>query len=261
MRGLSCAVILTLSSAFAPAVQGREAPRDAFVPLGELTEAPRGFSSMCARSMELCQLGAAPAADPQVIQAKSRGCVVGGGPLIFATQSVSLVAQVMCDEISGKSPAQPVATALVDRREAIRLIRRVNSEVNRTTIQVEDIVSLGVEEHWNRLSSVRPVGDCEDMAIEKRVRLTQAGFPPERLFLATAYKKGFGLHTVLIARIDNGDVVLDSLEARVRQWAVVRYSWLRVQSPGDPMAWRRLQSSPAIRTELASAQPSAKDGG
>lgn len=142
-------------------------------------------------------------------------------------------------------PAKP-ADAAFDGKAAFALIGKVNRNVNDAVVQVEDINSTGEEDRWNRLGyGWRPAGDCEDIAIEKRMRLMEMGFPADRLFLAVAYKYRAGLHTVLIARLPDGDYVLDSLVRKVRPWSKVTYQWLRVQTPGDPLVWRGLTPAPA----------------
>jgi predicted transglutaminase-like cysteine proteinase len=133
--------------------------------------------------------------------------------------------------------ASPVSEGSAIPLRALKVLRRVNSDVNRHTVQAGDLETSGVDERWQRPNGV---GDCEDLAIEKRARLIAGGFPPDRLFLAVAFRRGFGLHTLLIARLPDGDRVLDSLSPHVLRWNQVGYRWLRQQSAMDPMVWRRI---------------------
>lgn len=126
------------------------------------------------------------------------------------------------------------------------MIRAINKQVNRQVVRVSDSVSKGMDEEWDRPGTHgRPPGDCEDFAIEKRMRLLDAGFPADRMFFAVVYKARFGLHTVLVARLKDGDYVLDSATPDVVRWSNTPYTWLRAQSPNDPMLWTRISASPS----------------
>jgi len=45
---------------------------------------------------------------------------------------------------------------------------------------------------------------------------------------------------VLVARLDSGDVVLDSRSAFIELWSRTHYSWLSVETPGAPSQWREI---------------------
>lgn len=118
----------------------------------------------------------------------------------------------------------------------VRLVKSINAQVNRTVRQRHD-----VGETWQRTGSGEMAsGDCEDLAIEKRMRLINAGVAAERMFYLIAYKPRLGLHTVLAVRLDDGDYVLDNLSPHVLRWDKLRYVWLRMQNPGSPMQWSRV---------------------
>ncbi|MEJ2036830.1 MAG: transglutaminase-like cysteine peptidase, partial [Maritimibacter sp.] len=89
------------------------------------------------------------------------------------------------------------------------------------------------------------IGDCEDIALQKRLMLINADFPADRLFFAVVFSTRLGLHTVLIARLDRGDYVLDSASGAIREWQDVSYSWLRIQSPSAPRQWYRVAAKAA----------------
>lgn len=134
----------------------------------------------------------------------------------------------------------PVSGALAG--EAWRkLLRRVNGRVNARVHQQSDLATYGVAELW-RPSGDAPgaVGDCEDLALQKRVELIASHFPADRLFLAVVYREGVGLHTVLVARLNEGDVVLDSRVDFIEPWHRAGYSWLSVETPGEPQVWREV---------------------
>ncbi len=147
------------------------------------------------------------------------------------------------------SAAPPLQNAYIPSQQKLpplskaqaALIRKVNQQVNRSIVQMSDRAVMGVDEYWYRPGPQKgTAGDCEDIAIEKRARLMELGFPAERLFYAVSYVSGYGLHTVLIARLDDGDYVLDNMTPRVLRWGDVRQVWLRQQIPGQPLLWARI---------------------
>ena len=156
--------------------------------------------------------------------------------------------------------AAPSAPASVsgDVQADIALLRKVNAAVNTYVRQVADIYTAGVAERWNRPGIGRnAAGDCEDLAIEKRMELVEAGFDPRRMAFAVVYKRNYGMHIVLIARTAKGDMVLDSLSPHVLRWDETKYSWLRIQSMDDPKRWHRIGPAPlpASPTQIVTAEP------
>ena len=133
--------------------------------------------------------------------------------------------------------AAPSPTALPEA-ELKAMLKQVNHHVNGRVRQRTDAEIYGVGELWRRSGDGRnAVGDCEDLAIEKRAELIAAGFPPDRLAFAVVYSRDAGLHTVLVARTEVEDVVLDGRSPYVTNWSKVPYSWISVQSMNDPMLW------------------------
>jgi predicted transglutaminase-like cysteine proteinase len=118
------------------------------------------------------------------------------------------------------------------------LLQRINRLVNGRVRQRTDLEIYGQAEVWRRSGIGKgAAGDCEDLAIEKRFELADAGFPADRLSFAVVYARGIGLHTVLVARLSSGDYVLDSRSPYIQPWADAPYSWIALQSTEDPMAW------------------------
>lgn len=129
------------------------------------------------------------------------------------------------------------ATASPKRWET--LLRRINRRVNRHVRQVSDETRYAQHDLWRASGIGRAAaGDCEDLALEKRKLLVDAGVPADRLFLAVAYGRGgIGLHLVLIARTDRGDVVLDSRFSSITPWSNAPYTWIAMQSAARPDTW------------------------
>lgn len=265
---------------WAPATMAREA--EAFLPLAEEAEAPRGYVELCGARPELCRSFAGPR-EPSREDAPSPGgevalwdarrhlgltCRVDGldqlAPLCRVeavgarreegADGSSLPVHLALDERLWMVPRLPLPLPLPTPVSAPvlaiappqaappdwpRLLRQVNARVNARVHQQSDLATYGVPELW-RPAGDGPgaVGDCEDIALEKRVELIARDFPPDRLFLAVVYRAGVGLHTVLVARLDTGDVVLDSRVDYIEAWHRAGYSWLSVETPGQPQAWR-----------------------
>jgi predicted transglutaminase-like cysteine proteinase len=85
---------------------------------------------------------------------------------------------------------------------------------------------------------IAPVaGDCNDYAVTKRHRLIALGWPPQSLLLAEVVTAWGEHHLVVVASLDAGDFVIDSLNDAVRPWSRTGYKWVRVQTPSDPRLW------------------------
>ena len=89
------------------------------------------------------------------------------------------------DACSDAGVSDAVAAANPKRLET--LLRRVNRRVNRHVRQMSDEARFGRHDLWRASGMGRgAAGDCEDIAIEKRKLLVDAGVPADRLFLAVA---------------------------------------------------------------------------
>ncbi|USI72478.1 transglutaminase-like cysteine peptidase [Sphingomonas morindae] len=206
-----------------------------FMPVGSSNEAPRGFLEMCQRDATFC--AAAPAAP-----ATGSDLVTGGVTSPVRYQAARFLAHAGEEGGAGAD---------------MHLLRQVNRNVNQHVRQRTDDQVYGRGEYWQR-SGVGPQaqGDCEDLAIEKRYELIAAGFDPARLRFAVAYLPSAGLHAVLLARLADGDFVLDSRTPYISRWDKTRYSWVSIQSERDPMHWYRLGSVRSWQPQLA-GQPGA----
>lgn len=261
-RILSAVAMLALPATPALADSRSEAPRH--IALGAETEAPRGYVEMCGYQAAWCKAPeAAPAAPP--VAEKPR--MLGGGsafPVILSFDfgipldllekaGRAATAEAATDRFGWVAPiaaisAAPVALAgdgaTVQATPArgddagLDLLKKVNRRVNGAVVQRRDDQIFGQGELWRR-SGVGPgaTGDCEDIAIEKRLQLVAEGFPADRLAFAVVYSREVGLHTILVARTAQGDKVLDSADPYVSDWAKARYSWISVQSMDDPARW------------------------
>lgn len=266
------------------ALSSPSAARDtqaAFIPAGDVADAPSGFVEMCARNAVLCRAGIEP--EPvrhaigltSLLAFPSRSGRVNCEPAVATTPTMMTVSSFLIQPTGSQGSgvafcaAHPVATGEpiatlsslhMDAVQEMAFVKSINAEVNRAIRPVADHLTTGTDEHWDRPGRGKYlVGDCEDFAIEKRMRLIEAGFSPSRLFYAVAYVKGYGMHIVLVARLASGDVVLDSISPHVLSWEKVKYSWLRVQSTQDPMVWRRI-GAPSTGSQVADSGRVAVSG-
>ncbi|GEM_PF-3461850 len=137
--------------------------------------------------------------------------------------------------IAVTAPARPRASAETEAK----LLQSVNKLVNGRVIQRSDLQVYATDEKWQRSGiGNRAQGDCEDLAIEKRYQLVAQGYDPTLLSFAVVFSPQTGLHTVLVARTDEGDMVLDSATPWIRRVDQTGYSWLSIQSPENGMRWQ-----------------------
>jgi predicted transglutaminase-like cysteine proteinase len=116
-----------------------------------------------------------------------------------------------------------------------RKIVRVNADVNREIVAVTDQEHWGVPERWDYPDDGK--GDCEDFVLEKRRRLTKAGFPVQTLLITVVRdQKGDG-HAVLTVKTDRGDFVLDNQEGKILAWRDTGYKFIKRQSDENPARW------------------------
>ncbi len=118
---------------------------------------------------------------------------------------------------------------------ALATAQAVNRAVNAEVRQVSDRRQYGREDVWG-LPTARG-GDCEDIVLEKKRRLIEAGLPGSALLIATVLDRRRQGHAVLVLRTASGDYVLDNLNSRVVPWHRTGYSFLRMQNPAAPRKW------------------------
>jgi len=247
---LSLLVFVAMPASHAAA---NEKSKSAFILVGEASAPPRGFVAMCERDTSFCGPDAikeTPQANQTAGDLTTATIIPDDDQQTFAVAADLLTAfswpglATCCDTMifnpirSALLPMPEVSDANVSDHMA-ELVA-VNRQVNGRVKQVSDQQLYGVEEFWTRSTTDQNArGDCEDLALEKRFKLVEAGFDPERLFFAVVYNRGAGLHTVLVARLDDGDFVLDSRTPYVNRWYETPYSWVSIQSADKPGQWFR----------------------
>ncbi|HTJ58867.1 MAG TPA: transglutaminase-like cysteine peptidase [Devosiaceae bacterium] len=111
---------------------------------------------------------------------------------------------------------------------------QVNTYFNTSIVPETDQQLYHVAEYW---TYPHGYGDCEDIALAKRRRLIEDGWPVSTLLMTVA-KEGDGEgHAVLMVRTDRGDLILDNQDSAVRDWRDSPYHFLKRQSQADAGEW------------------------
>ncbi len=147
------------------------------------------------------------------------------------------------DGFAGLCAAQGWACArssvhAVSQPSVLKLADKINRSVNRTTRQISDREQYKRDEFW-ALPTARG-GDCEDLVLLKKLKLLQANVPASALLMATVLDLKGNRHAVLILRTAKGDLVLDSLDNRIRHWVDTGYTFLKLQDPNNPQVWNAI---------------------
>ncbi len=114
------------------------------------------------------------------------------------------------------------------------LLGKVNDRVNRTAAWDSDQNIHGRREYFGVIREGS--GDCDDMVVTKRALLHEAGIPLHDLRIAIAATPKGEQHAVLVVTTDQGELVLDTLDKKIRGWRDVNYSWIKRQD-GSAMGW------------------------
>ncbi|WP_132654236.1 transglutaminase-like cysteine peptidase [Rhizobium sp. BK418] len=152
-----------------------------------------------------------------------------GAPVGFASACARY--RWLCHETSGQGASAEVG---------MPLLRKVTRAVNGRVRSVEDQSPNG--DDWTLPVGGR--GDCEDYALQKMKDLIDAGFPAHRLALSVVIGPRNENHVVLIARMDDGDYVLDNLNNAVKPWRATPYTFLATQDFLKRSTWRVTLAGP-----------------
>jgi len=118
-----------------------------------------------------------------------------------------------------------------------RELEQVNTHVNNAVAPITDLDLYGKVEVWTY-----PVneGDCEDYVLLKRRILIERGWPESTLLITVVRDENNDGHAVLTVRTDRGDFVLDNKKPNVMAWADTPYTFVKRQSPHNPLVWTSL---------------------
>lgn len=129
--------------------------------------------------------------------------------------------------------ADPLEPRAIPLTPSLRqLIQSVNLAVNRSVTAVTDQDQWGIADRWDYPVDGR--GDCEDIQIEKRRLLAQAGIPFAAMRMAMVINPEGEGHAVLVVRTDKGDLVLDNRVNAVKPWYRTGYTWVKWETLQGP---------------------------
>lgn len=104
------------------------------------------------------------------------------------------------------------------------LLSEVNTSVNLEIRFALDKDQYNKEEFWTYPRSA--LGDCEDIALEKRSRLTKLGFPRGALRVAIGFhKKTLTSHALLLVETTEGTYVMDRITNQIFLWYQTPYNF------------------------------------
>jgi predicted transglutaminase-like cysteine proteinase len=127
-------------------------------------------------------------------------------------------------------------------------LEQVQRQVNRAVAFTSDEAVWGHGEYWEPAVDR---GDCEDIALAKRARLMDLGWPAEALRIAVATDEHGRLHALLTVDATGRDGrsatwALDNRLTYVEPWqrlTALGYRWLERQKPGSA-EWVSLAGPP-----------------
>jgi len=125
-------------------------------------------------------------------------------------------------------------------KQRLRDLIDVNQDVNASIVPQANEFGL-LRERWQLFPDR---GACYDYAVTKRHELLNRGWPSRALLLAEVATVWGEHHLVLVARTQQGDLVLDNLTDDIRFWARAPYRWIRIQLPHDPKIWATIRNHP-----------------
>jgi predicted transglutaminase-like cysteine proteinase len=138
-------------------------------------------------------------------------------------------------------------------------LEQVQLKVDGKVVYQTDQRRFGVADFWE---PARKKGDCEDMALAKRARLIDMGWPADDLRIAVAVDERGALHAVLTVDVLSAKgapatYVMDSRFLHVEPWKRLSeygYSWVERARPGSA-EWSRLDAGAQPAGALAASDP------
>lgn len=120
--------------------------------------------------------------------------------------------------------------------ETWQILNKVNRMVNQTIIPVSNYDHWGTMlDHWDYPKDGK--GDCKIYALWKRKLLIDAGFPRQALLMTIVRDQNGEGHTILTAKTNRGEFVLDNMRQDIRSWDETGYRFYKRQSQQDPNVW------------------------
>jgi predicted transglutaminase-like cysteine proteinase len=144
---------------------------------------------------------------------------------------------------------QSTGARVASQAELLDLAHKINRRVNNAVTPLTDPENYGVADYWSL--PVNGNGDCEDYVLQKYKLLLDAGVDIRDLSIAVVLDLDGNNHAVLVLHHSSGDLVLDSLTKRVRQWNRTGYTYLAMQISVDKTQWEVVMNQPRDSNILA----------
>jgi predicted transglutaminase-like cysteine proteinase len=175
-------------------------------------------------------------------------CVISSNELSFASSHLASSRSVgappafvsACHRYSWLCSNRPGRDMSDD--EALLLLKQINSRVNAEIVPAEDVATYGKQDYWSLPTNGR--GDCEDYALLKKKELLDSGFRSDRLAMTVVLDRSGHNHSVLMARLNDGDYVLDNLGSSVKPWEATGYTFIARQSFENQRSWQVILAGP-----------------
>ncbi|MDI3566432.1 transglutaminase-like cysteine peptidase [Bradyrhizobium sp. Arg816] len=190
-------------------------------------------------------LGSASAfAAPVEQENRSSATIIGEARNVLAPIQFVKFCMNYPSECEARTSEEPT----LSRDDAFAALEEVNTRVNRSIAPtVKSNAPLAAR--W----TIGPAaGDCNDYAVTKRHELLAKGWRSSDLRLAVVFAPEGG-HLILVARVKDGDYVLDNLSEVVRPWNETSYAWVSIESTVNPKFWVAVDG----KGQTGSAQKSA----
>ena len=157
-------------------------------------------------------------------------------PATFVSEAKNVLAPLQfvkfCMNYPAECEVRTADQASFSREEGLKTLEEVNARINQS---IEPSVKSN-EPLVARWTIEPAAGDCNDYAVTKRHALLAKGWPSSALRLAVVFAPTGG-HLVLVARLNDGDYVLDNLTNTVRPWGETSYAWVSIESTVNPKFW------------------------
>lgn len=223
-------VVLSLALiAAGPSAWSQQSP---FMGFGSRVTPPIGFLTFCLQEPVKCGLDRSELRKPEAQAAIWRSAYWS---VFFAETPLQVDPGLEHTPVITLNPA------------ALATLERVDLTINHQIRFDPDEAGAEVTRGWHLpLKDGTMVGDCADIALEKRRALVEEGFASDALSLALAQTPA-GTHVVLLVATNRGELVLDSLSEHVLNWRELDYHWISRQLPGHPLIWTAVE--PGVQGE------------
>lgn len=234
---LTASLTLSLGGASAASPQSVEPTRSIAptAPLGAPARPPTGYLTLCERHPEECR-------GPDNMDGEADDVIrEEAGALLY--QRAFADPDAPASAVEAPPAAEPSSTVLAITPPLLALMYRVNHLVNSEIRMQSDVSQYDKVDYWNVASGEDEHGDCEDYALTKRHLLIDAGVSPDVLSFGIVRTSWGELHAVLIVTTDQSDMILDNITGDILHWNNTGYHWIKRQTPGQPLDWRRVEAS------------------